>query len=157
MSPWAGCLLFWWTMAYQHASRDGTRDASTDNGNSRLDAGGHASPSQRPETGGRYGQPVNCVIPDRAYLCAKLCHVVGRALRLRLRLWRQHNTRPDVHRIAHKNVSDTAALSGMAQCVGYLMAAAAPSLLGQLHDWTGGSTAPLLITSAIAIAEHSPA
>lgn len=51
-----------------------------------------------------------------------------------------------------KNAGDTAALSGMAQCVGYLMAAAGPLLLGQLHDWTGGWTAPLLITSAIAVA-----
>ena len=51
-----------------------------------------------------------------------------------------------------KNAGDTAALSGMAQCVGYLMAAAGPLLLGQLHDWTGGWTAPLLITAAISIA-----
>lgn len=51
-----------------------------------------------------------------------------------------------------KNAGDTAALSGMAQCVGYLMAAAGPLLLGQLHDWTGGWTAPLLTTAAIAIA-----
>lgn len=40
----------------------------------------------------------------------------------------------------------------MAQCVGYLMAAAGPLLLGQLHDWTGGWTAPLLITAAISVA-----
>ncbi|UPF06185.1 MFS transporter [Pseudomonas mosselii] len=51
-----------------------------------------------------------------------------------------------------KNAGDTAALSGMAQCVGYLMAAAGPLLLGQLHDWSGGWTAPLLITAAIAVA-----
>jgi CP family cyanate transporter-like MFS transporter len=51
-----------------------------------------------------------------------------------------------------KNAGDTAALSGMAQCVGYLMAAAGPLLLGQLHDWTGGWTAPLLITAAISVA-----
>lgn len=51
-----------------------------------------------------------------------------------------------------KNAGDTAALSGMAQCVGYLMAAAGPLLLGQLHDWTGGWTAPLLTTAAIAVA-----
>lgn len=51
-----------------------------------------------------------------------------------------------------KNAGDAAALSGMAQCVGYLMAAAGPLLLGQVHDWTGGWTAPLLITAGIAVA-----
>ncbi len=51
-----------------------------------------------------------------------------------------------------KNAGDAAALSGMAQCVGYLMAAAGPLLLGQVHDWTGGWTAPLLMTAAIAVA-----
>ncbi|QRV24534.1 MULTISPECIES: CynX/NimT family MFS transporter [Marinomonas] len=51
-----------------------------------------------------------------------------------------------------QNAGDAAALSGMAQCVGYLMAAAGPLLLGQVHDWTGGWTAPLLITAAIAVA-----
>lgn len=50
------------------------------------------------------------------------------------------------------NAGDAAALSGMAQCVGYLMAAAGPLLLGQLHDWTGDWTAPLLITAAISVA-----
>lgn len=50
------------------------------------------------------------------------------------------------------NADDAAALSGMAQCVGYLMAAAGPLLLGQLHDWTGGWTVPLLITAAISVA-----
>lgn len=50
------------------------------------------------------------------------------------------------------NADDASALSGMAQCVGYLMAAAGPLLLGQLHDWTGGWTVPLLITAAISIA-----
>ena len=50
------------------------------------------------------------------------------------------------------NSDDAAALSGMAQCVGYLMAAAGPLLLGQLHDWTGGWTVPLLITAAISVA-----
>jgi len=49
------------------------------------------------------------------------------------------------------NADDASALSGMAQCVGYLMAAAGPLLLGQLHDWTGGWTVPLLITAAISV------
>jgi len=51
-----------------------------------------------------------------------------------------------------KSAGDTAALSGMAQCLGYLMSAAGPLLAGQLHDWTGGWTAPLLITAAISVA-----
>ena len=39
---------------------------------------------------------------------------------------------------------ETAAeLSGMAQSVGYLVAAVGPFLFGALHDWTGGWTAPL--------------
>ncbi|WP_198332400.1 MFS transporter [Psychrobacter aquimaris] len=50
------------------------------------------------------------------------------------------------------NADDASALSGMAQCVGYLMAAAGPLLLGQLHDWTGSWTIPLLITAAISVA-----
>jgi CP family cyanate transporter-like MFS transporter len=40
----------------------------------------------------------------------------------------------------------------MAQCVGYLMAATGPLLLGQLHDWSGGWTVPPLITAAISVA-----
>ena len=51
-----------------------------------------------------------------------------------------------------RNAGDTAALSGMAQCVGYLMAAAGPLLLGQLHDWAGSWTIPLLFTATISIA-----
>jgi CP family cyanate transporter-like MFS transporter len=37
-----------------------------------------------------------------------------------------------------------AALSGMAQCVGYALAATGPALAGLLHDTTGGWTVPLL-------------
>lgn len=51
-----------------------------------------------------------------------------------------------------QNAGDAAALSGMAQCVGYLMAAMGPLLLGQVHDWSGGWTVPLLMTAAIAVA-----
>lgn len=50
-----------------------------------------------------------------------------------------------------KNAGDAAALSGMAQCVGYLMAAMGPLLLGKVHDWCGGWTVPLLMTAAIAV------
>lgn len=51
-----------------------------------------------------------------------------------------------------KNAGDAAALSGMAQCVGYLMAAMGPLLLGKVHDWSGGWTVPLLMTAAITVA-----
>lgn len=51
-----------------------------------------------------------------------------------------------------KNAGDASALSGMAQCVGYLMAAAGPLLLGELHDWSGGWTVPLLMTAIISVA-----
>lgn len=51
-----------------------------------------------------------------------------------------------------KNASDAAALSGMAQCVGYLMAAMGPLLLGKVHDWASGWAVPLLMTAAIAVA-----
>ena len=37
-----------------------------------------------------------------------------------------------------------AALSGMAQSVGYLVAAVGPFVFGALHDWTAGWTVPLL-------------
>jgi CP family cyanate transporter-like MFS transporter len=50
------------------------------------------------------------------------------------------------------NAGDAAALSGMAQCVGYLMAAMGPLLLGKVHDWSGGWTVPLLLTAAITVA-----
>ncbi|WP_407850808.1 MFS transporter [Bordetella petrii] len=42
-----------------------------------------------------------------------------------------------------------AALSGMAQCIGYLLAAAGPALLGMLHDASGAWTAPLLLCAAL--------
>jgi len=40
---------------------------------------------------------------------------------------------------------EAAQLSGMAQSVGYLLAAAGPTLFGFLHDWTGSWTPPLII------------
>ncbi|OZI79611.1 MULTISPECIES: MFS transporter [Bordetella] len=42
-----------------------------------------------------------------------------------------------------------AALSGMAQCIGYLLAAAGPALLGALHDASGAWTAPLVLCAAL--------
>lgn len=42
-----------------------------------------------------------------------------------------------------------ASLSGMAQSVGYLFAAASPIAIGALHDATGGWTSPLLVLMTI--------
>lgn len=44
-----------------------------------------------------------------------------------------------------------AELSGMAQAVGYLIAATGPLLVGGLHDATGGWTAPLAVLGAAAV------
>lgn len=44
-----------------------------------------------------------------------------------------------------------ASLSGMAQSVGYLLAAAVPPLLGAIHDATGNWTAPLLTLTGLAL------
>ncbi|NHC45713.1 MFS transporter [Motilibacter aurantiacus] len=43
-----------------------------------------------------------------------------------------------------------AALSGMAQCVGYTLAAAGPVVIGALHDATDGWTVPLALLTALA-------
>lgn len=50
-----------------------------------------------------------------------------------------------------RNAADASALSGMAQCVGYLMAALGPLLLGKVHDLSGGWTVPLLLTALAAV------
>ena len=39
----------------------------------------------------------------------------------------------------------------MSQCVGYLMAAAGPMLLGGLRDVSGGWSTPLLLAAVIAV------
>ena len=46
-----------------------------------------------------------------------------------------------------------AALSGMAQSVGYALAATGPVLLGALHDATGSWTAPLLVLLAVLVVQ----
>ncbi|WP_138733311.1 CynX/NimT family MFS transporter [Modestobacter excelsi] len=46
-----------------------------------------------------------------------------------------------------------AALSGMAQSVGYALAAAGPVLLGALHDATGSWTAPLWVLLAVLVVQ----
>ena len=50
------------------------------------------------------------------------------------------------------NAGDAAALSGMAQSIGYLMAAMGPLLLGKVQELSGGWTVPLLMTTAISVA-----
>lgn len=49
------------------------------------------------------------------------------------------------------NAHQAAALSGMAQCMGYLFAATGPILFGSLHEATGSWDTPLIITSVICI------
>lgn len=44
-----------------------------------------------------------------------------------------------------------AALSGMAQSVGYLLAAAGPPLMGKIHDLSGNWSWPLLLCAALAV------
>ncbi|MCY1449728.1 2-nitroimidazole transporter [compost metagenome] len=46
---------------------------------------------------------------------------------------------------------DAAVLSGMSQCIGYLMAASGPLLFGKLFDFFSDWTVPLLMTSIIAV------
>ncbi|MEV8325720.1 MFS transporter [Kitasatospora sp. NPDC056731] len=47
---------------------------------------------------------------------------------------------------------EAAALAGMAQSIGYLVAAAGPLLLGILHDATGSWTLPLIVLAVLGIA-----
>jgi CP family cyanate transporter-like MFS transporter len=49
-----------------------------------------------------------------------------------------------------------AALTAMALCVGYLVAAAGPWLLGAVHDLSGDWTAPLLVLVAITLVQLVP-
>ena len=52
------------------------------------------------------------------------------------------------------DTAETAAeLSGMAQSVGYLVAAVGPALFGGLHDATGGWTVPLLSLTVVLVAK----
>ncbi|PPK92606.1 CP family cyanate transporter-like MFS transporter [Kineococcus xinjiangensis] len=51
------------------------------------------------------------------------------------------------------NASQSAALSGMAQAVGYLFAAAGPVLVGALHGATGGWAVPLGVLAVVTFAQ----
>ncbi|WP_442951626.1 CynX/NimT family MFS transporter [Paenibacillus sp. GYB003] len=50
-----------------------------------------------------------------------------------------------------RTAHEAAELSGMAQSVGYLLAAVGPALFGMLHDAAGGWTAPLLLLLAASL------
>jgi CP family cyanate transporter-like MFS transporter len=49
------------------------------------------------------------------------------------------------------NSHQAAALSGMSQCVGYLLAAAGPPLVGRLHDASGNWSVALAICAALCL------
>jgi MFS transporter, CP family, cyanate transporter len=49
-----------------------------------------------------------------------------------------------------------AALTAMSLCVGYIVAAAGPWLLGAANDLSGGWTAPLIVLAAICLLELAP-
>jgi CP family cyanate transporter-like MFS transporter len=51
------------------------------------------------------------------------------------------------------NAQQAAALSGMAQSVGYGIAAAGPVLFGALHDWSHGWVVPLWMLAVCAIGQ----
>lgn len=51
------------------------------------------------------------------------------------------------------NAADTAALSSMAQSIGYLIAAAGPFVVGLLRDATGSWTVPCLLLVALAVVQ----
>lgn len=67
---------------------------------------------------------------------------VGAALGLAIAFFSLRS--PDAHHAAH--------LSGMAQFVGYCLAASGPFLVGMIHDATGGWTVPLLVVIGAVVA-----
>lgn len=52
-----------------------------------------------------------------------------------------------------RTAEDTARLSGMAQGIGYLMAAVGPFLFGLPHDLSGGWMVPFIMLTAVYIAQ----
>ena len=50
------------------------------------------------------------------------------------------------------NSSQAASLSGMAQGIGYALAATGPTLVGKLHSQTGSWRVPLLLIAGVAFA-----
>ena len=54
------------------------------------------------------------------------------------------------------DAASVAALTAMSLCVGYIVAAAGPWLLGAAHDLTGGWTVALVVLAAICLLELVP-
>ena len=54
------------------------------------------------------------------------------------------------------NAATVAALTAMSLCVGYMVAAVGPWLLGAVHDAAGGWTAALIVFAAISLLELAP-
>ncbi|MGZ8634275.1 MAG: MFS transporter [Solirubrobacteraceae bacterium] len=54
------------------------------------------------------------------------------------------------------DVATVASMTGMTLCVGYLLAATGPALLGAVHDLSGNWTAPLVLLTAIAALQLIP-
>ena len=54
------------------------------------------------------------------------------------------------------NAATVAALTAMSLCVGYMVAAVGPWLLGAVHDAAGGWTAALIVFAAISVLELAP-
>lgn len=50
-----------------------------------------------------------------------------------------------------RTVGESAALSGMAQSLGYLLAAIGPMLIGYMHDSTNGWSVPLMILAGVVV------
>lgn len=50
-----------------------------------------------------------------------------------------------------KNANDTSALSGLAQSVGYLLAAVGPTCMGKIYDMAGNWTLPLIVLFVLAV------
>ncbi|HEF5874956.1 TPA: MFS transporter [Burkholderia cenocepacia] len=50
-----------------------------------------------------------------------------------------------------RSAEGAGALSGMAQCIGYLMAAAGPMVVGAIHDWQRSWSVALLMAAGVAL------
>jgi CP family cyanate transporter-like MFS transporter len=62
-----------------------------------------------------------------------------------------HDSGVDVYRPARQLAHQAAALSGMAQTIGYLLAACGPPLMGKIHDANGDWQIPLIAVALISV------
>lgn len=74
-----------------------------------------------------------------AMLCCGFCS--GACISFSMALFGLHTT----------NAADASALSGFSQSLGYLLAAAGPTVMGKLYDYSGGWTMPLVMLLALAL------